>query len=67
MQYFKLYQVRSLTHEKGKLDAENYHKVSSIQETWAKELLSKRKWKGDEVLIDAGCGSGRVTRLIANI
>ncbi len=59
--------MRSLTNEKGKWDAENYHKVSSIQETWAIELLSKRKWKGNEVLIDAGCGSGRVTRIIANI
>ena len=47
--------MRSLIHEKGKLDAENYHIVSSIQETWTIELLSKRKWKGNEVLIDVGC------------
>ncbi|MDN5846061.1 MAG: class I SAM-dependent methyltransferase [Candidatus Nitrosocosmicus sp.] len=59
--------MRSITHEKGKWDAKNYHKVSSIQETWAIELLSKRKWKGNEVLVDAGCGSGRVTKIIANI
>jgi trans-aconitate 2-methyltransferase len=59
--------MRSLTNEKGKWDAESYHKVSSIQETWAIELLSKRKWNGNEVIIDAGCGSGRVTRIIANI
>jgi len=59
--------MRSLTHEKGKWDAENYHKVSSIQETWALELLSKRKWRGNEVLVDAGCGSGRVTKIISNI
>jgi trans-aconitate 2-methyltransferase len=59
--------MRSTTHEKGKWDAENYHKVSFIQEAWALELISKRKWKGNEVLIDAGCGSGRVTRVIANI
>ncbi len=59
--------MRSLTHEKGKWDAKNYHKVSSIQETWALELLSKRKWKGNEVLVDAGCGTGRVTKIISNI
>lgn len=59
--------MRSAIHEKGKWDAKNYHKVSSIQENWAKELLSKRKWKGNEVLVDAGCGSGRVTKIIANI
>ena len=59
--------MRSLTHEEGKWDAENYHKVSSIQETWAIELLSKRRWKGNEVLVDAGCGTGRVTKIISNI
>lgn len=59
--------MRSIIHEKGKWDAKNYHKVSSIQENWAIELLSKRKWKGNEVLVDAGCGSGRVTKIIANI
>ena len=51
--------MRSLTHEKGKWDAENYHIVSSIQETWVIKLLSKRKWKGNDELIDVGCGSGR--------
>ncbi len=59
--------MKSITHEKGTWDAKNYHKVSSIQETWAIELLSSRKWKGNEVLVDAGCGSGRVTKIIANI
>ena len=52
---------------KGKWDAKNYHKVSSIQETWAIEPLSKRKWKGNEVIVDAGCGTGRVTKIISNI
>ncbi len=47
-------------------DAETYHKISNIQEEWAIEILEKRKIKGDEVILDAGCGSGRVTRLIAN-
>lgn len=48
-------------------DAETYHKTSHIQETWAKELLSKNEWKGNEVVLDAGCGSGRVTNIIAKI
>jgi len=48
-------------------DAETYHKISHIQETWAKELLSKNEWKGNEVVLDAGCGSGRVTNIIAKI
>lgn len=48
-----------------KWDAETYHKISHIQETWAKELISKYEWKGDEVVLDAGCGSGRVTNILA--
>ncbi len=47
-------------------DAETYHKISNIQEEWAIEILEKRKIKEDEVILDAGCGSGRVTQLIAN-
>ncbi|HXT83261.1 MAG TPA: methyltransferase domain-containing protein [Verrucomicrobiae bacterium] len=46
-------------------DAETYHKISNIQEEWAIEILDKRKIKEDEVILDAGCGSGRVTQLIA--
>ena len=48
-----------------KWDAETYHKISHIQETWAKELISKYEWKGDEIVLDAGCGSGRVTNILA--
>lgn len=48
-----------------KWDAKTYHKISHIQETWAKELISKYEWTGDEVVLDAGCGSGRVTNIIA--
>ena len=44
-----------------------FTKFLPLQETWAIELLSKRKWRGNEILIDVGCGSGRVTRIIANI
>jgi trans-aconitate 2-methyltransferase len=59
--------MKFLTHEKREMDAENYHIVSSIQETWAIELLSIGRWKGNEALIDADCGSGRVTKIISNI
>ncbi len=52
--------------ENNKWDAETYHKVSNIQELWAIELLEKRKMGENEVVLDAGCGTGRVTKIIAN-
>ncbi len=47
-------------------DAENYHRVSTVQESWAKELVEKRKIGEYEVVMDAGYGTGRVTATIAN-
>jgi trans-aconitate 2-methyltransferase len=47
-------------------DAETYHKISNIQEAWATEILEKRKMSENEVVLDAGCGTGRVTKIIAN-
>jgi trans-aconitate 2-methyltransferase len=52
--------------ENNNWDAETYHKVSNIQESWAIEILEKRKFKGNEIVLDAGCGTGRVTKIIAN-
>lgn len=48
-------------------DAQTYHLISYIQEVWAKELISNNKWNGDEVVLDVGCGTGRVTNLIAQV
>jgi trans-aconitate methyltransferase len=47
-------------------DAENYHRVSTVQESWATELLEKRRMGEYEVVMDAGCGTGRATATIAN-
>jgi trans-aconitate 2-methyltransferase len=52
--------------EDNNWDAETYHKVSNIQELWAIELLEKRKINENEIVMDAGCGTGRVTKIIAN-
>ncbi len=52
--------------EESNWDAETYHKVSDIQESWAIELLEKRKISESEIVMDAGCGTGRVTKIIAN-
>ncbi|HEY6637683.1 MAG TPA: methyltransferase domain-containing protein [Solirubrobacterales bacterium] len=42
-------------------DAETYDRVSDPQYQWGLEVLDRLELKGDETVIDAGCGSGRVT------
>ena len=59
--------MNQIDHRYEGWDAQTYHKVSNIQETWAQELLSSRQWDGDVVVFDAGCGSGRVTKIISNL
>ena len=45
-------------------DARTYHQVAAPQEEWGREVLARLELRGDETVLDAGCGSGRVTRLI---
>jgi trans-aconitate 2-methyltransferase len=42
-------------------DAEAYDAVSHPQFRWGMEVLDRLELAGDEIAIDAGCGSGRVT------
>jgi trans-aconitate 2-methyltransferase len=39
-----------------------YHKISGPQVSWGKKVLSRISLRGDERLLDAGCGTGRLTR-----
>ncbi|HEY8502076.1 MAG TPA: methyltransferase domain-containing protein [Solirubrobacterales bacterium] len=42
-------------------DAETYDAVSDPQFEWGMEVLERLQLRGDEAVVDAGCGSGRVT------
>ena len=42
-------------------DAETYDRVSDPQYEWGVEVLDRLELSGDEFVLDAGCGSGRVT------
>lgn len=46
-------------------DASTYHRMADNQEEWGREVLARLELRGDETVLDAGCGSGRVTRLLA--
>jgi trans-aconitate 2-methyltransferase len=45
-------------------DAEAYHRVSDVQVEWARTVLDRLPLRGDETVLDAGCGSGRVTAML---
>jgi trans-aconitate 2-methyltransferase len=42
-------------------DAQTYDRVSDPQYQWGLEVLDRLELDGDEFVMDAGCGSGRVT------
>ncbi len=46
-------------------DAATYDRVSDPQFQWALEQLERLPLRGDEVVLDAGCGTGRVTAVLA--
>jgi trans-aconitate 2-methyltransferase len=46
-------------------DADTYDAVSDPQLSWGMEVLERLELRGDETVVDAGCGSGRVTAELA--
>ena len=46
-------------------DAATYDRISAPQQRWAAEQLDRLHLTGDEVVLDAGCGSGKVTLELA--
>jgi trans-aconitate 2-methyltransferase len=48
---------------KGSWDAHTYDQVSYlVQYRWGQQVLEWRKWHGNEIVVDAGCGSGLLTK-----
>jgi trans-aconitate 2-methyltransferase len=45
-------------------DAQTYERVSAPQEAWGRDVLDRLDLRGDERVLDAGCGTGRVTALL---
>jgi trans-aconitate methyltransferase len=50
-----------------KWNAADYAANSSVQQTWARELIAKLNLRGDEHILDVGCGDGKVTAEIARV
>ena len=48
-----------------KWNAEEYKDNSPNQKKWALDLLSKAQLRGNESILDIGCGDGEITALIA--
>ena len=46
-------------------DARTYDRVADPQTAWGRVVLDRLALTGDERVLDAGCGSGRVTELLA--
>lgn len=45
-------------------DAASYHRLSAPQFGWGVQVLERLQLNGDETVMDAGCGTGRLTALL---
>jgi trans-aconitate methyltransferase len=57
--------LRSPPAQPAKWNAADYAANSVVQQTWARELMAKLNLRGDEHVLDVGCGDGKVTAEIA--
>ena len=48
-------------------DASSYHRLSDPQYNWGRRVLARISPRGDETVIDAGCGTARLTAELATL
>ena len=53
------------TSSTSRWNAADYAANSAVQQSWARELIARLKLRGDEHVLDVGCGDGKVTAEIA--
>lgn len=53
-----------MTEARAGWDARAYTRLGEPQLRWASALIDQLELRGDETILDAGCGSGRVTALL---
>ena len=42
-------------------DAASYHRLSAPQFSWGRQVVERLRLEGGEKVLDAGCGTGRLT------
>src|SRR5271165_2494157 len=45
-------------------DGNSYDRISATMEALGLDVLARLELKGDELVVDAGCGSGRITEAL---
>ena len=48
-------------------DGKKYQKASAHQKEWGNKLISELNLKGDEKILDLGCGDGALTQILSNL
>ena len=46
-------------------DGEKYKKASKHQKEWGNDLIAQMRLRGDETILDLGCGDGVLTERLA--
>jgi trans-aconitate 2-methyltransferase len=50
-----------MTESSPEWDSKSYHRVSTPHVSWGKKVLARLSLRGDESVLDAGCGTGLLT------